>query len=173
MSIELYDRAAVIKKDGVKYYLVKHGSKNSFTCPGQYRTDGNFKRQYLRREARDSDWHLVAYGDGYMSDTSWNAPTGYIYGRIAFGNKRNIALALDKMKPRDYESYDEEQRANIDKLLNHAKDIGYKYSVNLAGEIPSNDLVKVIHNQGTERELRMYDHKIDFEGRSYWNLDNL
>lgn len=172
MSIELYDRAAVIKKEGVKYYLVKHGSKNSFTCPGQYRTDGNFRRQYLRREARDSDWHLVAYGEGYMSNTSWNAPTGYIYGRIAFGNKRNIALALDKMKARDYESYDDEQRANIDKILNYNKEKDYRYSIDLKN-ITADDGVKVIHNQGTLREVRLSDHKVSFEGRDYWDLDNL
>ena len=96
MSIEIYDKAIKIRKDDRVYFLLKYGSKNSFTCPNQYVIGDNFRSKFLRRESRDSSWSVIAscdvtkYTDTMMADTSWNCPTSQIYGRVMFGNKKNI-----------------------------------------------------------------------------------
>lgn len=169
MSIQLYDRGAVIIRNNTKHYLVKHGSKNSFTCPYQTRTDNHFKRQYLRREARDSDWHVVARGEGKMADTSWNAPTGYIYGRILFGNKYNIALYLDKVKPIDYETLSEEQKYNVDVILNWY--VGKGCVIDLA-DIKPEQKMKDVHNY-CGKEFHLAENSVTYKGKTYWKLDNL
>ncbi len=60
MAIEIYDKAKVIKKDGVKFYLLKNGSKNCFTVGGQRIIDNNFRSKFIVRDSRDSNWHVVA-----------------------------------------------------------------------------------------------------------------
>lgn len=172
MSIEIYDRAKVVKKEGVFYYLVKHGSKNTFTVGS--RVDDNFRRQYPSREVRHSEWRLIAKSEGVgrMGDTKWNAPTSWIYGRIMFGNKRNIALALDKMKPFDYESFDEWQKANFDSILElYAKENYAQYVIDLA-DIKEEQMRKAtLEYCGKTYDLN--DYKVEFGGRFYWDLDNL
>jgi hypothetical protein len=169
MSIQIFDKAAIIKKDGVKHFMVKYGSKNSFTCHKQQRIDNHFRSQYLRRQARDSDWRVIAQGDGKMANTIWNAPTSYIYGCIMFGNKRNIALYLDKVKPVCYEELDKEQNANFDKILNWYTDKNHVIDLaNIKDEQKYKEVYEYCGNQ-----TRLIDHNIKHDKCIYWNLDNL
>lgn len=170
MSIEMYDRAAVIKKDGTNYYMVKHGSKNTFNI-GR-RTSNDFRPEYKQRESRCSDWRVVAKGEGKMADTSWNAPTGWIYGRIQFGNKRNIALYLDKQKPRDFENFDEVQQGEIASIIDgYNKPNRAEWVIDLKNIKPEKQ-VKTEHEY-CGNVTRLADHAEQYEGRDYWSLDNL
>lgn len=164
----MYDRAAVVKKGNRYNYLVKHGSKNTFSIGRRIGND--FRPQYMQREARDSRWHLVAISEGVgrMADTKWNAPTAWIYGRISFGNKRNIALYLDKVKPIRYEDLDEAQRVGLDSVLATYERENYaEYVIDLADIKEEQER----HSQHGDKQLE--DYNIEFEGRLYWDLDNL
>lgn len=172
MSIQIYDRATVVKKAGRYYYFVKHGSKNTFSV-GQ-RLDNHFRPQYMQRESRDSRWYLVAMSEGIgrMADTKWNAPTSWIYGRIMFGNKKNIALHLDKVGPLIYEELDEAQRVGIDSILATYERENYAEQVIDLAEIKEEQSRQSEHDY-CGKKISLDDYKIEFGGRFYWNLDNL
>jgi hypothetical protein len=172
MSIEMYDRATVVKKGGKFHYLVKHGSKNTFSIGS--RINNHFRREYPTRQVRASDWRLVAISEGMgrMGDTSWNAPTSWIYGRIMFGNKRNIALYLDKLKPLEYEDFDEWQKANFDSILDIYSKENYARNVIDLADIKEEQSRKSEHDY-CGKKISLDNHKIEFGGRFYWDLDNL
>ena len=172
MSIEIYDKAEVIKHNNKYIFLLKHGSKNSYTCPYQYVLDNNFKSKYLRRQARDSSWRVIAIGkeQSKIADTYWNAPTAMIYGQVRFGDKKNIALYLSKIKARTQSDYSEEQWTKIQQIIAYAIN-SPKYHINLEN-IPEDKMMK----RDIEYCGKMYhmnDNVISYGTKSYWQLDNL
>jgi hypothetical protein len=74
MSIEIYDKAAIVKKSDTFYLLLKHGSKNSFMNGGQSRIEGDFRRKFHARMTRDSEWRVIAIGDGADMDAAGICP---------------------------------------------------------------------------------------------------
>ena len=97
MSIEIYSKAEIIKKDGVLYFFLKHHSANDCICRGQSVTDGNFNTKYLKKDGRGGSWSIKAHAPSevyktQIAFTDWNCPTSSVYGRIQFGNRKNIAL---------------------------------------------------------------------------------
>lgn len=173
MAIEIYDKAKVIKKDTKYYYLVKQGSKNSFTNPYQYVIGDDLRDKYMLGTSRDSTWYVIAEGgqEEYNADkiayTNWNCSTSHVYGKIKFGNKKNIALALVKTKPTLYEELDERQQNNFNAILRYSGD----YIINLS-EIPEAKQRKLVENY-CGKEAKMAEHSICYQGIEYWNLDNL
>jgi len=119
MGIQIYDKADKIEKDGTVYYFVKDGSKNCFSFGSRIGKD--WFQEYPQREVRESDWKLVATKKvgsyGKIADTNLNCPTSYIYGRIMFGNKYNIALYLDKKKTIKFEDLQEQQQYNVSIII--------------------------------------------------------
>lgn len=170
MSIEIYDKAEVIKLNDKYVFMVKHGSKNSFTCPHQYIIDNNFKDKYIRRQSRDSSWRVIAMGkiQSSIGETNWNAPTCWIYGRVMFGDKKNIALYLAKKKAKTKLDFDQEQWKNIERIIEYSKTFI--------------DLDNIPENKKTQNEIeycgqvyKLADHRTDksYAGIYYWQLDNL
>lgn len=178
MSIEIYDKAEVIRKGEKYYFLLKSGSKNSYTCGRQYIIDGNFRPKFIRRDSRDSTWHVIAVGDkeSYISraiaKTYWNAPTSEVYGAIRFGNKKNIALWLAKRTARDYAvDFDEAQRAKIDEIIGYSN---AEYIIDLTKPIPAGKGFKMAHDYcGKQTLLIMGESAEKHGGIIYWSLDNL
>jgi hypothetical protein len=169
MSISIYDKGKVIVKDNVKTYILKCGSKNCFSLPYQWTVDNNLHDKYMRGQTRESDWSIVAKGNGRLADTYLNCPTGHVYGKIRFGNKTNMALSFDKMKPTAYEDLDEEQKRNFDRLsgmyINHEW-------IDL-DNIQDKWKFEPVHNYcGTEFVMTDENSK-EYKGKKYWNLHNL
>lgn len=168
MSIEMYDKAKVIIKDDIKYFLLKYGSKNTFICGGQMITDNDLHHKYISRDVRDSHWSIIAYGSGYMADTYWNAPTGSVYGRIHFGDKKNMAYYMDRVKPIPFEELDAEQQSVFIGLIPTPDN---EYVIDLEN-IPENKKVKYVSDYCGTQE-RIEDFAKYHNERAYWNLDNL
>jgi hypothetical protein len=169
MSIEIYDKAEVIKMNDCFYFLLKHGSKNSFTCAWQHVLDNNFRYKFLKRQARDSSWNLIAYGFSKfeIGDTYWNAPTSTIYGEVRFGDRKNIALYLAKKKAKTRADYDDIQWQHIEEIINYGKGNAITLS-----EIPRGKLMQAAIPY-CEKLYHLAEHKTVFAGRDYWQLDNL
>lgn len=181
MAIEIYDKAKIIKKDNRYYYFLKNGSSNSFTCPFQTIVDNNFNNKFIIRQARDSDWHLIAIGnyedvnEDKIADTLWNAPTSYYYGQVRFGNKKNIALYFVKSKNKiiDYDLLSNIQKYNIDKnILYYVEGLKGKYTIDL-GNIQEKDKMLPIQTYCGNNPILLEDNFITYNGRKYWDLDNL
>jgi len=180
MAIEIYDKAKVIKKDGRYYYLLKYGSKNSFTYGGQYILGDDFRRKYLQRESRDSHWSIIADGEqaeydtDQISDTYYNSSTGSMYGKIRFGNGKNIALYYVKNKEKliDYDTLDSQQQSAVDGLIRHYEsDEAKQYRCNLA-DIPEGKKFKAIDTY-CRKQTFLDGNSKHYNGRIYWDLDNL
>lgn len=180
MSIEIYDKAKIIRKDGIYYYMLKHGSRNSFTCGGQSILDDNFRNKFIQRDSRDSTWHIIAKGNvqdylnGRIADTYWNATTAMVYGRICFGNKKNIALYFIKTKPLDfYRDLDSSQQINVGKLITYSEDEkrGKPYTIDLSA-IDSRRALKSEYEYCGET-MQLLPHSLNYNGKNYWNVDNL
>jgi len=180
MSIDIYDKADIIKKEDVYYFFVKSGSKNCTNCPFQTIVDDNWNYKFVKRETRESDWKLIATGgkDEIITDaianTEWNAPTSWYYGQVRFGNKKNIALyfAKSKNKIKDYYSLTESQQKNIDNKINYyMNEQQGKYTIDLKN-IKENEKMKteIIY---CGNNFSMHNDYITFNGKNYWNLDNL
>jgi len=174
MAIEIYDDAKIIKKGNIYYYLLKYGSKNCFIYNGQEIIDNNFKNRFLRKNKRESDWWVVAVGscedviNNTIAKTYLNSPTSYMYGRIRFGNKKNIALYFVKNKNKvvDYDACDEEQKANIDYIIGRSK------NAIMLNQINEEDAMKdKISYCGEDFYLK--DNKLTFQGVDFWDLYNL
>ncbi len=176
MSIEIYDKARIVKKGDTYHYLVKWGSKNCFTCPWQHVIGDDLHDRYLQRETRDSDWHCVAtsnerdWKDNTIALTVWNCPTSYVCGRIRFGNGKNIALYFAKKKERvttDYNDLDEEQQKNVDKIIT------WEYSNRIdLGNIPEEKKGKSAITYCGNTFIIGANLKT-YAGQYYWDLDNL
>lgn len=178
MAIEIYDKAKVIKKGDTVYYLLKGGSKNCYTLPYQTRINNDLRNEYMRRESRESDWTCVCYGSIFdhseqrVAHTCYNCPTSYVYGQIRFGNKKNIALFWAKTTPADYETLDDIQKYNFDKIVQQSKE--YSFSLD---NIPESKFFKHTHNY-CGREFTINGGNVNnyakaYNGRIYWDLDNL
>ena len=171
MAIELYDAAKKIQKDDTTYYFVKHGSKNVSTYGS--RLDKNFRREYPRGEYRDSDWYLVAYkkkaSPAKMAQTSWNSPTGYIYGRIQFGNGYNIALYLDRQTATKWDEFDLEQQAGVIGVIGNGKQ--YQYAIEL--DNPEHQRKHNLSHEYCGKTYSLADYFTAYDGTIYWKLDNL
>lgn len=181
MAIEIYDKAKIIKKDDVYYYFLKNGSKNSFTCPFQTIVDNNFNNKFIIRQTRDSNWHLIAIGrkneveSDKIAETKWNAPTSWYYGEIRFGNKKNIALYFAKMKNKiiDYYLLSEIQKENINKEIEYyINELKGKYTIDL-GNIQEKDKMLPIQTYCGNNPVLLEDNFITYNGKKYWDLDNL
>ena len=172
MSIEIYDKAEVVQKDDTFYYLIKYGSKNCFTCRYQLVIDNKFNNKFLKRETRDSFWTVIAtggieeYKNKAIANTIWNCPTSEAYGKVKFGNKNNMALYFAKSRPFCYELLDPTKRCNISKILSQSgKVIDLK-------NIDTNKSVKSKVNY-CDKEFLLDDNFVLYDGKKYWNLDNL
>ena len=176
MAIEIYDKGAKIIKGDTTYFFLKFGSKNSFTCGGQSRLDNNFRAQWLKRDCRDSTWHVIAYGKNGCSldNTYWNASTGMVYGRISFGDNKNIAYSLDKMRVKDISEYDDGQQYHINDRIEYAiNGRGKEYTIDL-DNIPNEKKFRAIDTYcGKEVPFMEGINAKSFNGKIYWNLDNL
>lgn len=181
MAIEIYDKASIVKKDNLYYYFLKNGSKNSFTCPLQSIVDNNFNNKFIKRQKRDSYWHLIAVGDknsvneDKIADTEWNAPTSYYYGQVRFGNKKNIALYFAKSKNKilDYDLLSDIQKDNIDKILKYYIDeLKRKYTIDLLN-IKDNNKMLPLHTYCSNEAILLDNNYIVYNGKKYWDLDNL
>ena len=182
MAIEIYDKAKIVKKDDKYYYLLKYGSKNSFTCGGQSVMDDNFNMKYLHRDNRDSHWSVIAIGNeedyknDRIADTYWNSPTSEVYGRIRFGNGYNIALYFAKVRKAGktilFERLTEQQQSNLRGTLEHGEKSDW--TINLS-DIPERRKFKnIIEYCGKKFELAsVFDNLVTFLGRGYWKLNNL
>jgi hypothetical protein len=178
MAIEIYDRAKKIHKDGIVYYMVKWGSKNCFNCGGQNLVDNDLHSKWTQKETRESDWHVIGKrkltSPAKMADTLWNATTGDYYGEVRFGNKRNIALYLDKTPLVDYNDLDMEQQANFDSTLRYSEGVDQKYSNSLIDldNIPEDKKVRKL-SEYAGKHWTLGLHSKDWQGKRYWDLDNL
>lgn len=179
MAIELYDKAKVIKKDNKYYYFLKHGSKNSFTCRGQSILDNNFRNKFICRDSRDSHWMITAIGgekeyqEQAIANTYWNTTTSQVYGKIAFGNKKNIALYYVKTPAQDfYTDFDDRQRANIDKLIAYAENCRKEFAPIDLANIDEARKFKA-HYEYCGKPVVLEGNSLSYKGKIYWNLDNL
>ncbi len=176
MAIEIYDKAKIIKKDKKYYYFLKYGSKNCFTCAFQTVEDNNFHNRFIRRQARDSHWSVIAVGnevaymDKHIGFTYWNGSTGAVYGRIAFGKVKNIALSFAKMKAVDFDSLDDIQKGNIKAHLDYAR-TNPKYTIDLAN-IPDAKRFSTTDSYCGTDTLMSDSNRVWYKGMTYWNLDN-
>jgi len=172
MSIEIYDKAEVIKLNDCYVFMVKHGSKNSYTCPNQYTIDSNFNDKYIRRQSRDSTWYVIAKSKNQsaIADTYWNCPTASIYGRVMFGDRKNIALYLAKKKAKTKDDYTEKQWRNIEQIIEYGNKS--MYCIDIDKGIPENKMTK----RDIEYCGKMYsilDNMTTLGTHTYWQLDNL
>ena len=185
MSIEIYDKAEIVKKGETYYYFLKNGSKNCFTCPNQTIVANDFNNKYLRGQSRESNWHIIAMGDSNtvklnkIAETYFNSPTSVIYGRIQFGNKTNIALFYAKKKKiLDYDLLNETQKKNIDEKIEYNKKLKWLYTINLNEPIPQEKQFKAEkqqYNYGEEKPTiyKINDYNVLYNDKQYWNLNNL
>jgi len=180
MAIEIYDKAEIIKKNNKFYYFVKFGSKNCFTCAFQMIVDDNFEDKFLRGQSRNSNWHLVAIGNApavksdLIANTCWNCPTSYIYGRIKFGNKKNIALYFVKRKNKilDYALLSDMQQTNINHTIDYyVKELKGQYTIDLQN-IKIKDAKADIADYCGDT-YRMKNNFVEYNDKQYWDLDNL
>lgn len=181
MAIEIYDKAVIVKKNEHIYYFLKYGSKNSFTCGGQYVTGNDFRSQYLTRLTRDSHWSIIAHGGikewqaDIIANTDWNCPTSSVYGQIRFGNKKNIALYFVKNKDKvlNYDLLDGAQQQHIDQLIKYCLlPENKRYSIDLSA-VPANKEFKEQHDYCGTIFSMGHDNSQYYNGKNYWNLDNL
>lgn len=182
MAIEIYDKAICVKKDYKYFYFLKYGSKNCFTCSGQSVLDDEFHTKWLKRETRDSDWNMIAYGglqefeNDAIAETYWNNTTGGVYGRIKFGNGKNIALYFVKNKDKvwNYDELDGSQKSHIDNLIRYYEEEDKKrYTIDLR-DIPEIKKMKPVDDYcGRSELIQIGLNAIMFAGKHYWNLDNL
>lgn len=174
MAIEIYDKGKVIRKDGKLYFLIKHGSKNSFTLPNQRVVGDNLFNKFLRKETRDSDWEIIATGTSQegILDSLYNCPTSSVYGKIRFGNKKNMACYLAKVKVDEYSELLDEQRINFNRLFPMFSDSkGDERGIDLDNLKDNQKMKEKVEYCGKTFELKD-NFKIMF-GRKCWNLDNL
>lgn len=176
MSIEIYNKAKVIKKDDKYFYFLKYHSKNDCVCGGQVIVDDNFNDKYIRRNSRSGSWSVKAHGGqaeyeaDKISETDWNCPTCYVYGQIRFGNKKNIALYWTKTKPIDYYSLTEMQQKNVlESIVWYFKS---DYQCNLSN-IPEKNRFKAVHTYCSDKPITLSEGSLTYKGHIYWNLDNL
>lgn len=178
MSIEIYNKAKIVKKGDTFYYFLKHHSKNDCICGGQVIVDDNFNDKYIRRDSRAGSWSVQAHGgeaervSDKIADTFLNCPTSYIYGQVRFGNKKNIALYYAKQKDNyiDFENLSEMQKRNVsEKIEWYLKN---ERQCNLA-EIPERMKTKEVHRYCDDKDIKLSEHSMTHNGRIYWNLDNL
>lgn len=179
MAIEIYSKAKVVKKDNNYYFLLKSGSKNTFFAP-QIVIDDDLRDKRICG-GRAIEWRIIAVGNEENAKnialTSWNAPTGSIYGRIDFGDKLNIALWFFKNinKAIDYNSLDYIQKQNFDSLLSRYN--SYK------AENPSHwqiDLANISDRQAFSskheycgKEYSIAGNSKTYKGFVFWQLNNL
>jgi hypothetical protein len=178
MSIEIYNKAKIIKKDDKYYYFLKHHSKNDCICGGQVIVDDNFNNKYIARNSRAGSWSIKAIGNeetyknNTIAKTEWNCPTSYVYGQIMFGNKKNIALYWVKCKVENYNDFTDEQKYNIGESIKYAENDGKKYVIDLT-DIKENELMKKEHFYCDDTPILIENNYIKYNGQIYWNLDNL
>lgn len=178
MSIEIYNKARVIKKDDKYYYFLKYHSKNDCICGGQYTVDDNFNNKYLQRDSFSGSWSVKAiggkkeYNDQAIHKTFWNCPTSYVYGEIRFGNKKNIALYWAKKKVENYYDFTDEQKENIDNSINWAIGKGKKYIIDLT-DIAEKDKFKAVHKYCDDKPITLAMGSKTYKNKIYWDLDNL
>jgi hypothetical protein len=179
MSIEIYDNAKIVKKDNKYYYFLKYGSKNCFTIGGQTIIDNNFDNKFIKRNTRDSFWHIIAIGekDNILNDnivnTYYNSPKFYMYGDIRFGNKNNIALYFvrNKNKIIDYDLLNDIQKANIDNIINYYTNEAKDYVIDL-NNIKENEKTKDIYNY-CGKDYFLKDFLDTYCGFIFWNCNVL
>jgi hypothetical protein len=179
MAIEIYDKARIVKKDDVFFYFLKNGSKNCFICPFQSIIDNNFNNKFIRRQSRESNWHLIAIGDNEavkqnkIADTHWNAPTSSYYGRIAFGNHKNIALFFAKSRVWNYDLLSETQKINIDhEIKYYVNEEKMEWTIDLRKPLEDKNRMKEkIEYCG--KEFNLAENCLEYAGKKYWDLDNL
>jgi hypothetical protein len=178
MSIEIYQKAKIIKKDDKFYYFLRHHSKNDCLCGGQYVEDIDFRDKWISRNSRTGSWAIKAIGgieefnNKTIADTNWNCPTSEAYGRIQFGNHLNIALYWAKCKPIDFYSFDEEQQRHIQDRINYYENKAKKYVIDLK-DIPEHKKVKAMSEYCGDKIEASKDNTLLYAGKTYWNLDNL
>ncbi len=180
MAIEIYDKAKIVKKGKKYYYFIKGGSKNDYTLSGQTITDDNFEDKFLLRSKRTSDFHLIAIGDSKavkkdkIAETYWNCPTSSVYGRIRFGNKKNIALWFVKNKDKitDYDLLNREQKKNIDKLIDYfVNERKMEYTIDLNNIEEDKEVKQKISY--CDKEYLFSNNYINYKNKKFWDLDNL
>ena len=179
MSINIYDKATIVKKDNIYYYFLKNGSKNSFTCPYQTIPDDNFNNKFIKKQSRDSDWHIIAFGDKNniinddIAKTCYNSPKFYMYGNIRFDNKNNVALYFVKNKDKilDYDLLNETQKANIDNNIKYYSDEAKNYVIDL-NNIQEEDKMKNEHNY-CDKNYNLSDYQLLYNNIAFWNCDHL
>ncbi len=176
MSIEIYSKAESIKKDGITYYFLKHHSKNDCICKHQSVIDGNFKTKFLMRDGRGGSWSIKAHApsDIYQSQiafTKYNCPTSYMYGKIQFGNKKNIALYWRKHKVKDFKDFNEYQQLNIVSIIDRYNRPENAHYIDLSAIKAEDECKNVLEYCG--KNYTMQDNSIEYKGQHYWDLDNL
>lgn len=159
MGIAIYKKACVIKRDGLYHFMLYRGSSNDWVNGGQRVIGEDFRGKWLRASQRSYSWKRVAVLEKRedMARTVWNAPTSVIYGRIAFGNKRNIAKYWMKCKVRDYASLDSAQQSNMALLSD-------KGTITNADDKP---MLETVTYCGRTFEMK------DYSLGGFWDLDNL
>lgn len=180
MAIEIFDCAEIVKKDGEYFYFLMFGSKNCFSMPGQYVDGPRFNRRYTANGRRESNWHLVAVGgekefqENAIAKTFWNSFPGHVYGKIRFGNRKNIALYFTNLKYKNkvlnYEDLNYLQQNTINFLIHTQR--GTKFCI---------DLSNIPEHQGVEEEIsycepepyKLKDHFKVVHGIKFWDLNVL
>ena len=89
-----------------------------------------------------------------------------------FGNQKNIALYFANSKITQYDELDEEQQSNVDSILRYATSENPEYWINFDTAIPERRQYKAEYDY-CGKNFYVLDNSIGYEGRVYWNLDNL
>ncbi len=175
MAIEIYDSAKIVEKNGIYYYLLKNGSKNTTTCPYQYVIDNNFDRKFLRKETRSSSWKVVAIGNkeavekNLIANTKYNCPQAYMYGEIRFGNGKNIARYYVGLhyhnKILKYEELTHSQQLNFNQILSWAEDNHRKIDLN---NIKDEQKTFTEYEYGNEKMSLETSHSF-YKGIKFWD----
>jgi len=180
MAIEIYDEAKIIKKESVYYYLIRYGSKNCYALPDQRRIGKNLKKEWVERQSRESVWSLIATGseEAYKQDkiaeTRWNAPTSKVYGKIHFGNRKNIAYYLTRKEPNAYEDLSQEQKINFDAIVSRYSDEEkQKYVIDLDDIDDSDRMQEEITCGGKEYKAELGETAKEYKGKLFWDINNL
>ena len=103
------------------------------------------------------------------------SPTSWYYGEIRFGNKKNIALYFAKMKNKiiDYYLLSEIQKENINKEIEYyINELKGKYTIDLEN-IQKKDKMLPIQTYCGNNPVLLEDNFITYNGKKYWDLDNL
>ncbi len=179
MSIEIYNKATIIKRDNKYYYFLKYHSKNDCICGGQVIIDDNFNNKFIRRNSRAGSWSVKAIGrekehkENAIHKIYFNCPTCHVYGKIQFGNRKNIALYWIKTKVKNYVDFTDEQRGNIDSLIGYAEsEEGKKYVIDLAN-IREDQKFKAVHSYCDDKVITLARGSKTYKGMIFWDLDNL